>query len=120
MAFSLFHTERNFSQIFRKKQQLLHKTKQIPTSYTTHQRDGITLPQQATFLNAYKELSLSILPSKTKETVFQILNRTIWKQKKAFKSDVAEDALWPLMCENENNGTSSSMVMRITLPIYGI
>jgi hypothetical protein len=36
---------------------------------------------------------MSLLPSKTKETVFQILNRTIWTQNKAFKSGQAPDAL---------------------------
>ncbi len=58
----------------------------------TRQRDGITLPQNAMFINAYKVLHLSLLPSKTKETVFQILNRTIWTQNKAFKSGPAPDA----------------------------
>jgi hypothetical protein len=43
-------------------------------------------------MNAYKILHLSLLPSKTKETVFQILNRTIWTQNKAFKSGRATDA----------------------------
>jgi hypothetical protein len=35
---------------------------------------------------------MSLLPSKTKETIFQILNRTIWTQNKAFKSGRATDA----------------------------
>jgi hypothetical protein len=39
-----------------------------------------------------KVLHLSLLPSKTKETVFQILNRTIWTQNKASKSGRAPDA----------------------------
>jgi hypothetical protein len=65
---------------------------QTPPSYSTRQRDGITLPQRITFLNAYKVLHMSLLPSKTKETVFQILNRTIWTQNKAFESGRAPDA----------------------------
>ncbi len=36
---------------------------------------------------------MSLLPSKTKEMVFQILNRTIWTQNKAFKSGRVPDAL---------------------------
>jgi hypothetical protein len=52
----------------------------------------VMLPRRDTFLNAYKVLSLSLLPSKTKETTFQILNRTIWTQNKAFKSGMATEA----------------------------
>jgi hypothetical protein len=100
-ATSLFALDKNLSQIFKQQQrQKLHKTIQVPPSYTTRQRDGITLPQRATFINAYKVLHLSLLPSKTKETetVFQILNRTIWTQNKAFKSGRAADARC-LRCE---------------------
>jgi hypothetical protein len=92
-ATSLFALDKNLSQIFKQQQrQKLQKIIQVPPSYTTRQRDGITLPQRATFVNAYKVLHLSLLPSKTKETVFQILNRTIWTQNKAFKSGRATDA----------------------------
>jgi hypothetical protein len=41
---------------------------------------------------------MSLLPSKTKETVFQILSRTIWTQNKACKSGLALDACC-LRCE---------------------
>ncbi len=92
-ATSLFALDKNFNQIFKQQQkQKLHKTIQVPPSYTTRQRDGITLPQRAMFINAYKVLYLSLLPSKTKETVFQILNRTIWTQNKALKSGRGPDA----------------------------
>ncbi len=64
----------------------------MPPSYLTCLRDGLMLPRRDTFLNAYKILSLSLLPSKTKETTFQILNRTIWTQNKAFKSGMASEA----------------------------
>jgi hypothetical protein len=98
-ATSLFALDKNLSQIFKQQQRYkLHKTIQVPPSYTTRQWDGITLPQRATFINAYKVLHLSLLPSKTKETVFQILNRTIWTQNKAFKSGRATDARC-LRCE---------------------
>ncbi len=92
-ASSLFLVEKNLSQIFR--QQLrhqLHKKIDMPLSYLTRQRDGLMLPRRDTFLNAYKVLSMSLLPSKTKETTFQILNRTIWTQNKAFKSGMAREA----------------------------
>jgi hypothetical protein len=93
-ASSLFVLDKNLSQIFKQQQQhKLHKSIQIPPSYSTRERDGITLPQRTTFINAYKVLHMSLLPSKTKETVFQILNRTIWTQNKAFKSGQAPDAL---------------------------
>jgi hypothetical protein len=61
----------------------------MPPSYSTRQRDGLALPRRDTFLNAYKVLSLSLLPSKTKETTFQVLNRTVWTQNKSFKSGMA-------------------------------
>ncbi len=35
---------------------------------------------------------MPILPSDTKETVFQALNRTMWAQNKAFKSGMVMDA----------------------------
>jgi hypothetical protein len=46
-------------------------------------RDEIMLPQRDTFFNACKVLSLNLLPSTIKETTFQILNKTIWKQNEA-------------------------------------
>ncbi len=92
-ASSLFPVEKNLSQIFRRQlRHQLHKKIDMPTSYLTRQRDGLMLPRRDTFLNAYKVLSMSLLPSKTKETTFQILNRTIWTQNKAFKSGMATEA----------------------------
>jgi hypothetical protein len=92
-ATSLFLLDKNLSQIFKQQQRhKLHKLIQVPPSYTTRQRDGIMLPQRVTFINAYTILHVSLLPSKTKETVFKILNRTIWTQNKAFKSGRATDA----------------------------
>jgi hypothetical protein len=64
----------------------------MPPSYAKRQREGLALPRRDTFLNAFKVLSLSLLPSKTKETTFQVLNRTVWTQNKAFKSGMAADA----------------------------
>jgi hypothetical protein len=92
-ASSLFLVGKNLSQIFKKQQRhQLHKKIDMPPSYAARQRDGLALPRRDTFLNAYKVLSLSLLPSKTKETVFQVHNRTVWTQNKAFKSGMAADA----------------------------
>jgi hypothetical protein len=89
---SFFLVEKNLSQIFRRQlRHQLHKKMDMPPSYLTRQRDGVMLPRRDTFLNAYKVLSMSLLPSKTKETTFQILNRTIWTQNKAFKSGMAAE-----------------------------
>jgi hypothetical protein len=58
----------NISIVYKKQQtDRPHKSIQTPASYGTQQQDGITLPRRETFLNAYKVLSLSMLPSKTKE-----------------------------------------------------
>jgi hypothetical protein len=92
-ASSLFLVEKNLSQIFRKQlRHQLHKKIDMPPSYATRQRDRLALPQRDTFLNAYKVLSLSMLPSKTRKTTFQVLNHTVWTQNKAFKSGMAADA----------------------------
>ncbi len=49
------------------------------------------LPTTETFNKAYNIIQLSSLPSKTKETSFQILNRTIWTNNKAHKSGAREN-----------------------------
>ena len=83
----LFRLDKNLSIKYRKEtRKKLHMNIQTPPSYGTRQRDDVILPEKNTFLNAYKILFLSIIPSKTKETTFQILNRTVWTQNKAFKS----------------------------------
>jgi hypothetical protein len=63
-GFSLFHRERNFSQIFRTATIPLSQDHTSSSPYVTREMEGATLPQQVTFLNAYKILLLSILPSK--------------------------------------------------------
>jgi hypothetical protein len=83
MGYALFQLNKNI--IYRKQlRNKLHKSIQTPPSYGTRQRDGITLLRREIFLNLYKVPSLSMLPSKTKESTFQILNRTIWTRNKAF------------------------------------
>ena len=60
-------------------------------AYATRQRDGVYVPDESTYTDAYKVLALPSLPSKTKEIAFQILNRTLWTQNKAFKSGIADN-----------------------------
>ncbi len=50
-------------------------------------------PQITTFFTAYKILTLPLLPSKTKETTFQMLNRMIWTANKANKSGKSLDPI---------------------------
>jgi hypothetical protein len=114
-ASSLFLVEKNLSKIFRKQlRHQLHKKIDMPPSYSTRQRDGLVLPQKDTFLNAYKVLSLSLLPSKTKETTFQALSRTVWTQNKAFKSGIASDVM------KQKPWSTSSTVVKITLQRSGL
>jgi hypothetical protein len=55
-------------------------------AYHTRRQDGVFYPTIDTFNNAYNIIEMGSLPSKTKETAFQILNRTIWTNNKAYKS----------------------------------
>ncbi len=58
----------------------------VAPAYQTRARDNVYIrPTIHTFNNAYQLLRLLSLTSKTKETAFQILNRTIWTNNKAFK-----------------------------------
>jgi hypothetical protein len=61
-----------------------------PPAYRTRERDNVYLPERQTFLDAFHVLNLPLLSSKTKETAFQILNRNIWTNSKAFKSGLAD------------------------------
>jgi hypothetical protein len=66
-------------------------TIKIAPAYHTRRQDGVYYPTAETFNKAYNIIQLSSLPSKTKETSFQILNRTIWTNNKAFKSGAREN-----------------------------
>jgi hypothetical protein len=57
-----------------------------PHAFGTRERDDVYVPERQTFIDAFRVLSLPYLSSKTKETTFQILNRTIWTNNKSFKS----------------------------------
>jgi len=69
-------------------------------AYATRQRDGVFYPSPKTFTDAYKVIEIGSMPNKTKETSFQILNRTIWTNRKAFRSRLADSASCD-RCEEE-------------------
>ena len=52
--------------------------------------DGVYRPDKKTFKDAYKIVDIPELPSKTKESAFEVLNRTIWTNNKAFKSGMID------------------------------
>jgi hypothetical protein len=78
----------NLSRIYRlKTHELLDTFIGVAPAYHTRIRDNLAVcPTQWGFTNAYSILQLLTLTSKTRETAFQILNPTIWMNKKAFKS----------------------------------
>jgi len=84
----LLRGETNMSRGYRK---TLRNIKDIAPAYHTRRQDGVYYPTIETFNKAYNIIQLSSLPSKTKETSFQIINRTIWTNNKAFKSGSREN-----------------------------
>jgi exonuclease III len=82
--------DKHLSQI-NKKINSKKQTEKIITapSYQTRIRDHVYRPDIDTFHQAYKILDLPWIPSKTKEIAFDILNRTIWTNNKAYKSALA-------------------------------
>jgi hypothetical protein len=67
----------------------LDKEIKIAPAYQTRINDGVYYPEKETFQDAYCVLNVPDITSKTKETAFQILNRTIWTNNKAYKSNMA-------------------------------
>jgi hypothetical protein len=64
----------------------------IVPAYQTRIRDKIDIhPTKRTFHNAYQLLCLPSLTSKTRETAFQVLNRTVWTNNTALKSMLRPD-----------------------------
>jgi hypothetical protein len=64
----------------------------VAPAYHTRIRDNIQIrPTLQIFNNAFHLLRLSSLTSKTRETAFQILNRTVWTNNKAFKSRMRDN-----------------------------
>jgi hypothetical protein len=90
----LFRKDQNISQKLKKTLKCnLHASMKTPPAFGTRERDGVYVPERQTFKDAYHVLSLPFLSSKTKETAFQILNRTIWTNNKAFKSGLCASPL---------------------------
>ncbi len=64
----------------------------VAPAYHTRTRDDIHIrPTLQTFNNAFHLLRLPSLTSKSRETAFQILNRTVWTNNKAFKSRMRDN-----------------------------
>jgi hypothetical protein len=64
----------------------------VAPAYHTRARDNIHIrPTIQTFQNAFQLIRLPSLTSKTRETAFQVLNRTIWTNNKAFKSHMRDN-----------------------------
>jgi hypothetical protein len=78
----------NLSRRYRiKNREILDNEIGVAPSYRTRIRDELAVRlSQKDFTNAYTILRLPMITSKTRETAFQILNRTIWTNNKAFKS----------------------------------
>jgi len=72
-----------------------------PPARKTRIRDGITVPEDPVFEKAYSAVRNAIIPSKTKEISFQILNRTLWTNNKAFKTGLMDDSNCPYCGEVE-------------------
>ncbi len=90
----LFRKDQNISQKYKKHlQQTLHRSMQLPPAFSTRERDGVYVPEQQTFCDAFYVLSLSLLSSKTKETAFQIWDRTIWTNNKSLSIGAMQLAL---------------------------
>jgi hypothetical protein len=83
----LLRGESNISRHYRKTNRVI-KDASLGTApaYLTRRKDRVFYPTAETFNNAYNIIGMNSLPSKTKETAFQILNCTTWTNNKAFKS----------------------------------
>jgi hypothetical protein len=89
----MINQDTNMSRSYRLKcRDLLDESIGMAPAYQTRIRDGIAIrPGQRAFTNAYNLLRLPLIASKTRETAFQILNRTTWTNNKAFKSRMRPD-----------------------------
>ncbi len=85
---SIVNLDTNLSRRFKLKcREILDTSIGVAPAFRTRIRDNLAVRlTQRMFNNAYHVLRLPALTSKTRETAFQILNRTIWKNNKAFKS----------------------------------
>jgi exonuclease III len=99
----IMNKDTNISSYHRKTQRSkLDQQLKIAPAYNTRQRDNVYVPEKNTFNQAYLVVNLPGMPSKTKETAFEILNRTIWTNNKAFKSNLTDTPTCALCPEIEN------------------
>jgi hypothetical protein len=86
----IFKGDRKLSHLHRKTNSR-DLTKEIGTApaYRTRGRDNVYRPEKDTFNAGYKILESALLPSKTREMAFEVLNRTIWTNNKAHKSNLS-------------------------------
>jgi len=98
----IMHKDTNISAYHRKTQRnkLDQQLKTAP-AYSTRQRDNVYVPERGTFNQAYLVTNIPGMASKTKEIAFEILNRTIWTNNKAFKSKIMDTPLCTLCPETE-------------------
>jgi len=83
----LLRGEANISRHFRKtNREIKDAALETAPAYLTRRADRVFYPTTETYNNAYNIIGMNSLPSKTKETAFQILNRTTWTNNKAYKS----------------------------------
>ncbi len=111
---SIVNLDTNLSRRFKLKcREILDTSIGVAPAFRTRIRDNLAVRlTKRMFNNAYHVLRLPALTSKTRETAFQILNRTIWTNNKAFKSrmrptptcDRCErtETMEHLLCECEN------------------
>ena len=87
----IMNKDTNISAHHRKTQRnKLDQQLKIAPAYSTRQRDNVYVPEKNTFIQAYLVVNIPGMSSKTKETAFEILNRTIWTNNKAFKSKITD------------------------------
>jgi hypothetical protein len=95
----LFEERKNMS-IWLKKLTLenLDRVIKIPPAYKTRMNERIPRPVLSEFSKSFRFIKDPLIPSKTKEISFQIINRTLWTNNKAYKSGIRDDPACPL-CE---------------------
>jgi hypothetical protein len=68
----LFKKDLNISQRYKKLlRHNLHLAMGTPPAFSTRERDEVYVPEQQTFVDAFKVLSLPYMSSKTKEMLFK-------------------------------------------------
>jgi hypothetical protein len=111
---SIVNLDTNLSRRFKLKcREILDASIGVAPAFRTRIRDNLQVRvTQRMYNNAYQVLRLPTLTSKTRETAFQIMNRTIWTNNKAFKSRMkptpkcdrceSTETMEHLLCECEN------------------